>query len=70
MRMLVLLFAVASCGCMATYHPRTMAGAQCKKDCAMNGQQCVSFGGRVCSRHYNACVSACRDIEELKAKGG
>ena len=50
-----------------TYQPKTVEGAQCKMQCytSIGGE----LGGIPYAQKMNNCLSACADIERLKAEG-
>ena len=66
---IILSFLVRSADCLRypTYQPKTVEGAQCKMQCytSIGGE----LGGIPYAQKMNNCLSACADIERLKAEG-
>lgn len=68
MRHLALVLLLATAGCATSYKPMTMAGAQCKKECATARMGCQAFPGP-CDRGATECYASCQEMETLN-KGG
>ncbi len=62
------MMAVALTGCATqTFEPKTVEGAQCKMRCSTDVR--ADLGGVPYVQKMNNCLSACADIERLKAQG-
>jgi len=50
-----------------TFEPRTVAGAQCKKQCSTGLS--ANLGGIPFVQKMNNCLSACREMDQLRMQG-
>jgi hypothetical protein len=66
--LLVLVTPAILLGCATSnFTPTTMAGAQCKKECATNMQMCTA-SSYTCDQSYGKCIEACVDTDRLGRK--
>jgi len=58
---------LASCAFAPAFEPTTMAGAQCKKECAHRQQSCGA-SSYTCDQGYASCLEACIDIDRISGQ--
>ncbi len=68
MRIALAALTLLTSGCFpAVYNPKTVAGADCKKSCALEMGRCDG-SSYTCDRAYSRCISACKDMDLLGGK--
>ncbi len=61
---IITLFLFASCAMAPSFTPKTKEGVACKKECALNLQECRG-SSYTCDKGYAKCLESCIDLERL-----
>lgn len=67
MKLLITIFVILTlpaCAAGASFKPKTVAGAQCKNQCAQDMSRCMG-SSYTCDRAASTCMQSCEELDAL-----